>query len=226
MQKIESIFLFIILVTLFFTNSVLLPAEDNPAFAFTWAFIIKSEDGTMRGMKVEQTGIDIVPGECFKIYAKADTSLLVYIILIDSSENLYPLLYPAQSGEEQQQENEVEFFIPEQEQIWGTVDEKSGEEKFYLLISDQNLEKLEDLCNQYESLLSLDNQNTEKGLNVKFDIIQEMKRLQKEHSSLVGPGESQVSIAGNIRGLEKEIEGFAIMVDVDSFYARIIRINH
>jgi hypothetical protein len=206
------------LVLVLFSAAVAAPAQgaDGGRVSLRWAFI-RLEKG-VQGRVVEFSPPPVVrAGERLQVYLEPLSRIHLYLYLFDSSRDL-ALLYPpavrappASAGER--------LLLPGEGQ-WFTIDERAGEEQFYLLASATRLSRLEDLTSSWLRKPA--------DPEAKARVLDEIKDLRRRHSSLAAAVEKAIPMAGTFqtRALTEDILGDATVVEAAGFYARTLRLKH
>jgi hypothetical protein len=214
---------------LFCGHSRALAEEAQPRpeanLQFQWAFgALKKADGS----KFEAIDRDTIlkTGDQIKFFLNVDKNCFVYLIYSSSQGELsvlFPYRFKLRSSEYSAAGH---HYIPSGNQ-WFELDEHTGEEKFYLLASANRLMQLETLINDYESA------DAAKKPSLALAVLDEIRKLRKEHLKFKTYAERPVNIIGNLRGTEKaetaepqDIAKFAVEISADTFYSRTFTIDH
>jgi hypothetical protein len=164
-------------------------------------------------------------GDRLKLFVEPKTGLFFYLVHLSSQGDLTPL-FPVDSKPARMAPG-TQVFIPEGSQ-WFELDAHPGLEKFFMLVSAERLERLEELCGRHLAL------KDKSEAQASADAIQnEIKRLQQQHQQLSAPAEKPVRIGGNVRGpLPPEgqevpdVTPLAAEVTASGFYSRTFSIDH
>ena len=202
-------------------------AQSQPEanLQFQWAFgALKKANGS----KFEAIERDTVlkTGDQIKFFLNVDKNCFVYLIYSSSQGELsvlFPYRFKLRSSEYTVAGH---HYIPGGNQ-WFELDEHTGEEKFYLLASANRLMQLEALINDYESA------DGAKKPSLARAVLDEIRKLRKEHLKFKTYAERPVNIIGNLRGTEKaetsggrDIAKIAVEISADTFYSRTFTIDH
>jgi hypothetical protein len=206
----------LVLVLLSAAGNACAQGTDSGTVSLRWAFIRQEKGG--KGRVVEFSPPPVVrAGDQLQVYLEPLSRIHLYLYLFDSSRDL-ALLYPpapkaapAPAGEQ--------LLLPG-EGRWFTIDERTGEEQFFLLASVARLPRLEDLT---AALLRKPGDP-----EAKARVLDEIKDLRRRHSAVTGTVEKAVPMAGTFqtRALDGSIIGSATEVEAAVFYARTLRLKH
>lgn len=198
-------------------------SNQNTSFLWSFAAITGSQD--QRKLVAITSDSALYSGDKFKLMFETRETCYVYIIFKGSQGEIV-LLYPKrlESGSRPPKVNK-KVFIPN-ERGWFTLDQQSGTEALYLLVSSKALRDLEALLKQYDSA----------SLNKKDAIAQSIVMLigEKERSSqpLTAAAEKPIQIGGTIRDiadpdyLSEDISKFAQEIAVDDLLIRNYSVEH
>jgi hypothetical protein len=116
------------------------------------------------------------------------------------------------------------YYIPKGDE-WFFLDDSTGTEKFYLLVSNTRLKKLEELTTTYVSYFYSNTTQDAELKEARQKVIEEIKtiRLTRGQEEVK---EDIVLVACDFRGMGDKYEFRAVVVEVDGFYAKTIRIEH
>ena len=193
---------------------------------FRWAFCaLKKSDAKQNPVVIRRDSV-LKSGDRIKFYLKPVSSCYPYL-LYQSSQGGLSVLYPARFKQlDSQGFLNGEQYIPEGNQ-WFELDEHTGREKFYLLVSIERLVALETLVNQYESA------DRTKKTALADKITEEIRNLRKHHLKFKTYAEKPVTIIGNLRGGEKavrvqtkDIADYAVEISTTTFFSRTYTIDH
>jgi hypothetical protein len=165
-------------------------------------------------------------GDRLKLFIEPKSAVHLYLLHL-SAEGEIVFLYPGE-GQTASIQPGAEVHIPDVSR-WFQLDMHTGHEKFFLLVSGQPLQRLENLYAQHLTL----REKTE--LQSSTDsILNEIKQLRIKHRDLSAPAEKPVRIGGSLRG-EKSKDA-SIFPDVTplateisapgGFYSRTFTIDH
>ncbi len=164
-------------------------------------------------------------GDRLKLFVEPKAELYFYLVHLGSQGDLTPL-FPVDSKPARVAPG-AQIFIPEGSQ-WFELDAHPGLEKFFMLVSAERLERLEELCRRHLAL------KDKSEAQSSADAIQnEIKRLQQQHQQLSAPAEKPVRIGGNVRGPlpsdapeVPDVTPLAAEVTAPGFYSRTFSIDH
>jgi hypothetical protein len=190
-------------------------ADAESSIRFTWAFVYQGKDQQVRGIDYSETIARLQSGDRFKMYFKPSSPCRVYMYLHDAQENLHPLfMETTQVGKS--------CSLPQGED-WFYLDEQGGTELFYLIVSAHRLRKLEALTKEFSAL---EVSGSERFLTQKYKVLDEIKRIIKQSSSLADVAQRPVPVAGDLRGITEEIQVLGIGVEAKSIYVKTVRLEH
>ena len=183
---------------------------------FSWAVLTDTDKG-LRPIDFS-TPPTLSNGTTIQFYIEQKPGTYIYLYLIDSSNNL-EFLFP---GEVNYYNTvtpaERVFRIPADTDRF-ELTPPGGQEKLYLLASSSRLEQLEKLTADFLA----DPKNPAR----KAPVLNELKRIRRQHSKLAQSTETSVPVAGTIRSRGVLFDSFeATKVNAPEFYAKILRINH
>jgi len=190
-----------------------------------WAF------GALTGPKNNRELISInkdsilKTGDQFKMMVELKSMCFVYLIYHGSNGEIQ-LLFP--HGLVQFNKNYYvaeKYYIP-QGDLWFALDEHTGRETFYLLVSKTRLPELDNLLQQYPSSVS------SRKPEIAAEIIEQIKKVRRQHQSLTAKAERPLSIGGSVRSAQKQatalpdVAALAVEISAADFYGRTFTIEH
>lgn len=199
--------------------------DNNENIALLWSF------GALIGAEHDQRLIFIHKdtvlhtGNKIKFFVQPLNECFIYLLHFNAQGELL-LLLPSDLSSEHVVTGS-KYFVPT-ENLWFKLDEETGIEQFFLLASAKKLEKLESLYLNYSELIN--------NLEIKASarsILNEIKNLKHQHSTLTAAAERPVRLGGSFRGIEidektliPDISKFAIEISALNFYSRTFTIDH
>jgi hypothetical protein len=121
----------------------------------------------------------------------------------------------------------TQVFVPEG-LSWLQLDSHPGQEKFYLIVSAQKPERLEELLGRHADLK--EKKDTQASIDA---ILDEVKALKQKNMPFNAPAEKPVRIGGTRRGPEPspsaaagDITPLATEITAPGFYSRTFIIDH
>jgi hypothetical protein len=165
-------------------------------------------------------------GDRLKLYIEAKGAIHVYLLHL-SGEGEIVFLYPGE-GQSASIPPGAAVHIPDGPQSF-QLDTHTGQEKFFLLVSAQRLQRLESLYAQHLTL------KEKAALQSSADsILNEIKQLRLKHKDLSAPAEKPVRIGGSLRGQKPkdapvfpDVTPLASEISVPGgFYGRTFTIDH
>lgn len=107
---------------------------------------------------------------------------------------------------------------------WFYLDDNGGIEVFYLIVSDQRLQSLEESTKRY--LEGRAKQRNLQNITYKHGVLDEIKLIIKESSYLSGTVEKPIAVAGDFRGIKEEDELNGVSIEAKDIYVKTIRLVH
>jgi len=177
--------------------------------------------GALRTEGAEPSGIkqdtQLEGGARLKFLVEPLSPGSVYLILLDSEGNAQ-VLYRQASRRLEGAGAEPTYIPPGRE--WFELDDHKGTETFFLLASTEPLAPLESLLDS----LRADGADRKR---VSTEIVEEVRRLHKEHRRFARPVEKPVMIGGLTRGAQSaSIDHLAVEISAERFYGKTITIDH
>jgi hypothetical protein len=192
---------------------------------FLYAF--GAQTGAQAGGKIipVQNETTLRSGDRLKLFVEPKAELYFYLVHLSSQGDLTPL-FPVDSKPARIAPGS-QVFLPEGSQ-WYELDAHPGAEKFFMLVSAERLERLEELCGRHVTLK--DKSETQSSADA---ILDEIKRLRQKHKQLSAPAEKPVRIGGSVRGEQPssssaapDVTPLAAEVTAAGFYSRTFSIDH
>lgn len=200
-------------------------AEDGQQIRLQWAFgALTGPENNPQLLSIEQNAV-LHSGDRLKIFLQPQTDCHLYLIY-RSSQNELVVMLPAQ-GSGSRTAAGVQHRVPGGSG-WFSLDEVTGIETFYLLVSARPLENLEALCQNLSASM-------EKSKRDAFgrDLLSEINRLQKKRRRLTAPAERPIRLGGNFRGFVEDakpelpdLSRIAMEISASDFYSRTFTIDH
>lgn len=222
--KRALVFLIIFIVAIELGLNPLAESEQNEIICFNWVFAVKDAQGQIKAIDFN-TRTKLTSKDLFKIFLQPIKNAYIYLYFYDSEKQL-SLIFPKSidffSGN---YGPGVKYFIPEHAK-WFSVNDSSGVEKFFLIVSKDRLYKLEDLTKEYATIYNDGSSSSYKINAAKQKVLDEMTNIKQQNSTFAVLAEKPIPIAGSIRGENAKIESCAIHVEAEVFYAKTIRLEH
>jgi hypothetical protein len=200
------------------------PAEKKDIFIH-WAF------GALIGPENNRKLIPIIKdttlktGDQFKMMVELKSRCWVYLIYLGSNGEIQ-ILFPGDIGQLNKSiQLSEKYYIP-QGDLWFALDEQTGLETFYLLVSNNRLSGLEEFLKKYESLSS------DKKPDMARQIVNLIKKIKRKRKTLAATPERPVQIGGTVRGVRDkptsmhDIATLAVEISATDFYSRTFTIEH
>lgn len=191
--------------------------KGGELLSLKWAFIRLEEGGQRRVLDFSASPV-VRAGDQLQVYIEPLTRMHAYLFLFDSRRDL-SLLHPPDPRSPPAQAGQGGVTLPGDEQFF-TIDEKTGEEQFFLLASAIRLSRLEDLTAAWLKKPG--------SAEAKARVLEEIKEQRRRHSSLTAAVEKGVPMAGTFqsRAIRPDVLGEATLVEASEFYARTLRLVH
>ncbi len=191
-------------------------AEPDGAVALRWALGTVGDGGAPTGIRKDT---QLVKGSKLKFLVEPVSACSVYLLLLDSAEDLHVLYREAPRPGARDADGRPTY-IPAGSQ-WFELDGGGGLETFMLLASRDPLPELDALLDGYARAPAA----AKKKLG--GEIVAEVRRLQKAHRNFERPVEKPVMIGGRTRGGPADsIDRLAVEVSAEKFYDKTITIEH
>ncbi len=120
---------------------------------------------------------------------------------------------------------QTRYFIPDGDD-WFTLDNAKGTERFYLVASSERLRNLESLVSSLQKIASDQKSTVAAKGAARQAVLDEIRRLIKEHSQLAAAAEKPVTIAGGTRGINDTVAKLATRIEAAGFYSKTFRLEH
>jgi hypothetical protein len=201
------------------------PDGEKEDVKIQWAFGALTGPGNNRELIAITKDTALKTGDQVKIMVELKSMCFVYLIYHGSNGEIQ-LLFPNDLKQFDKNYHVAEKYYIPQGDLWFALDEHTGRETFYLLVSKMRLFELENLLQQYEA------SGPAKKPEVVLDTIEQIKRIRRKHSSLAAAAERPVSIGGSVRGVQKQaaalpdIAALAVEISAADFYGRTFTIEH
>ena len=198
-------------------------ADQDSSIIFRWAFVYQGKDEISKPIDYSKSVVRLESGDRLKIYLKPLSACYFYLYLHDSQKNLY-LLFPEDfTFFDKNLQIARKYDLPGGNS-WFYLDDNSGIEVFYLIVSDQRLQSLKDSTKQY--LEGRANQRDLQNITYKHRVLDEIKRIIKESSYLSDASEKPIAVAGDFRGIREEEELNGVSIEATNIYVKTIRLAH
>ncbi len=191
--------------------------------SFTWAFVKRAADGSAVPINFSEK-VNIKPGDLFKIHIQPTAGTFVYLVLQDASDDTQ-LLFPESFDLFGKTSYAQRYFIPEGDD-WFTLDGAKGTERFYLVASAERLRTLESLILALQKTASNQGSTAAAKAAARQAVLDEIKRLNQQHSQLAVAAEKPVTIAGGTRGINEAVAKLATRIDAAGYYSKFFRLEH
>ena len=198
--------------------------DRNDSIRFSWAFLYQGKDGITRPIDYDKRVVRLQSGDKLKIYLRPQDACHIYLYLYDSRKDLF-LLFPETFGSSEQSPLVTKNFELPGVNSWYYLDENLGMETFYLIVSAQPLDGLEERTQQYFNGFT-NERNSRRIITYKYGVLDEIKRLIKESSYLSDTAEKPVAVAGDFRGIREERDLNGVHIEAADIYVKTIRLAH
>ena len=197
-------------------------AATDDSLRFTWAAVYKSGSESVQAIDYSSRIVQMSPGDRFRIHFQPRSRCYFYVYLHDAQKNLY-LLCQRDFDPLEDRALDRGCTLPEGDN-WYHLDGASGVELFYLIVSDHRLRRLEALTSR--ALPRLVEYGAPLRLGRSHPVLDEIRKLIRESSTLSEPVQKPVTVAGEFRGITEESEYQGIDVQAGILYVRTIRLEH
>jgi hypothetical protein len=199
-------------------------ADRSGSISFSWALVYKDDGGIIKPIDYDKTVTRLDSGDKFKFYFKPLSSCHIYLYLFDAQKNLF-LLFPEDFDVVPDAARITRNYDLPGVNSWFYLDEKSGLEVFYLIVSARPLEELENRTKRY--LERYGDPKTNAGeITSKHGVLDEIKRIIKKSSYLSDAAEKPIAVAGDFRGVREEGELNGVRIEATDIYVKTIRLQH
>lgn len=202
-------------------GSVSIAGTEEP-LRFTWAVVRQGSGQSMLAIDYASRIVHLSSGDRVRIHFQPRSRCCLYVYLHDAQQNLYLL---GQRGFQAPESPEAgrSFTLPEGDN-WYRLDSYRGVELFYLIVSNRSLRRLEALTGR--SLARPDRYGSPPRLSRRRAVLEEIRRLIRESSSLAEPVQKPVTVAGEFRGVTEQNDYQGVKVETEAVYVRTIRLEH
>jgi hypothetical protein len=211
--------------TLFLITLLSLTTIPLPALSFKYAFFYQTGDSKEpHAVDYRAITTKLATGDQLKIFLKPIQDAYIYLFYQDTTDALY-LLFPALLSDfDGFYKFNKNYYIPKGEK-WFILDDSTGIEKFYLIVSHQRLEKLEKVTGEYLECFYSTATTEEKLKEARQMVVEEIKTVRLARGQ-EETREDIVLVACDFRGMGDVYEFHAVEVETDEFYGKTIRIEH
>lgn len=190
---------------------------------FRFAFGALTGSGDARKLVRIAEDTQLKTGDKLKLMVEAEQPNFVYV-LHRSPQNEIDVLFP--SDLKQSVQVGRKYYMPAGT-TWFELDNKAGNETFYLLGSTKRLTELETLLDRYVKAPASGK------AAITNDIVAEIRQLRTQNLETTAPAERPVMIGGNVRSLDTtpssalpDVGSVAVEITAKDFYARTFTIDH
>lgn len=186
------------------------------------AYVGAPGKGTLVSLQNEST---LRAGDRLKLYFEPKNEQYLYLLHLSSQGEL-SVLYPTASRPARVA-RDTPVFVPAGDD-WFELDAHRGQEKFFLVVAADRLDRLEELCTRHASLAGKADASASSDA-----ILDEVKRLRQQNKPLSAPAEKPVRIGGSVRGEASsrppsaaDLTSLAAEVRAPGFYTRTFSVEH
>lgn len=208
------------LVALAATGAQSSRAESGAAIRFAWAMVCRDSQDNKKAIDYAQDVLDLATGDRLTMLLRPLSGCRFYVYLHDAQRNL-KLLFPESFAFKEPDEADRTYRLPPGDG-WYYLDERSGTEVFYVIVSSERLRRLE---TRTLSFLSA-SPGGGAAERARRRVLEEIQRLVKEGSPLGGAVDRPAVIAGEIRGVQEEDDLRARVIETEGVYVATIRLRH
>jgi hypothetical protein len=198
-------------------------AEDI-SIRFSWAFVHQGKDEIVKAIDYDRNIVRLESGYKIKIYFKAFNACYFYVYLHDSQRDLFLLFPESLNTSRNHLQINKRHSLPKNNN-WFFLDENSGIEVFYLIVSADRLRNLEEITARFLNTAKRARIN-DSILTKKHRVLDEIRRIIKESSYLAGAVEKPIAFAGDFRGIGEDDEFFGKSIEAENVYVKTIRLEH
>lgn len=220
-QVLSYIVLSVIIVNVSYSQT-----EESGNVKFNFAF------GAMTGHMKHREFVSIKKDtvlhsyDSLKLMVELKSKCYVYIIYSNTDGTL-ELLFPYNLKQFTSDYSlDKNYYLPPGKE-WYVLDNKTGEEKFYIVASAQRLADLEAALEKYSA--AKDSEKKDMGKMV----VEKIKETRKKYKNYTTLAERPISIGGNIRSIDtnaqagpRDVAEFATVISAKNFYSKTITIDH
>lgn len=183
-----------------------------------WSFVARTGSTDNSTMVPITRDTELKSGDRLQMMVELEKKCFVYLFYKSSGSEIH-LLFPYTLDQfDADYQTSVKYFIPKNKTSMYTLNETTGLETFYLLVSENRLGKLERLYTDYEAAEALE----KKDAGVR-EIVGEIRALKKKHGRFKSSAERPVTIGGSVRG---DVENYKVEIKAGTFYSRSFTIDH
>ena len=220
-----SSFLFVFYRTHCIVSATEEKQEENENINFRWAFCALRKRGPDQELFKITGDTTLRTGDKIKMFLELRKECFLYVIYHGSQGELR-LLFPYHLRRSNSYYRTGEKYYIPKGQGWFELDDRVGRETFFLLASAYRVTKLEGLIEDYESA------EPSKKQKLATSILDEVRKVKREHSKFKTTAERPVAVVGRIRGgretdieLTTEISKHAIEVAAYNFYTGLTQLS-
>ena len=170
--------------TFFLTITILSLLPLLPLFSqastttFKYAFLYQTtETSVPQAIDYKSISTPLSSGDQLKIYLKPMANAYIYLFFQDTSDALY-LLFPTMISDfDSFYKFNKNYLIPKGDE-WFFLDDFTGTEKFYLIVSNQRLKKLEELTTKYLESIYSNSAPAAKLKEARQKVVEEIKTVR------------------------------------------------
>jgi len=231
MRAIERIYFFcsicgcLACIFVILTTDAADSAEEKENIIINWAFGALAGPASNRELISIEKDTALKSGDQFQMMVELKSMCFVYLIYHGSNGEIQ-LLFPTTLKQFTTNYHiDQKYYIPQRDS-WFVLDQHTGLETFYLLISKSRLSDLEEQLQKYLSA------NLETKPGIVNEVIDQIKKIRKQHLTLSAKAERPLSIGGSLRGSQTQISSLRGIADIaiefsaTDFYGRTFTIEH
>ncbi|MGE3539395.1 MAG: DUF4384 domain-containing protein [Candidatus Tectimicrobiota bacterium] len=190
--------------------------QSDENIHFLWLF--EAREKRQPGDRVEHFAItqdtELKLGDQLRMALELRKPCYVYV-LYHSAQGELQQLFPYEQGKfEQDHALDKRYLIPAGEDMWFTLNGKTGQETFYLLASTKRLIDLETLLAAHSAAAAAER------APLVSQTLAAIRKLKRQHRQLASPAERPIPIAGNMRHDVKPTE-----VRAQDFYSKTFTLD-
>lgn len=190
-----------------------------------WACVAMVSKGNEPKWEKVARRVVLQTGDQLKMSLEFKNKSFAYVVYHNARGEM-KLLYPRRFyGPESQAQTGRPYYIPDGD-AWMVMEDGTGEESIFLLVSTSRLVRLEELLGDYDGLDASRRPQAARG------ILSEIQSLGRKSRDLAGPAERPITMAGRVRGmqdplssLQPDVAAYADEISAGTFYSRTITIE-
>ena len=200
-------------------------SSSDPNISLLWSIAAVTGPEDQRTLVALESDSVLYSGDKFKMMLQAAQQCHVYIIFKGSEGEILTLIPPNLDSLDQPIEPNKRVYIPNAND-WFILDQNSGTETLYLLVSSEPLADLESQLKRYDSALP------ENRKEIAQAIVELIENHEMFSRPLTAAAEKPLLIGGTIRSLSErpvtteDVSKLAEKIEFDDLFVRTYTIDH